>query len=162
MTPEEELLEAIRRGSQQMAIMPPDHLQQVLRKLERIGRTVDDLVRGHNGLVRLIQHQGADMSAVSDAILAEDTQAVALIEAVKVLVNKLTNGKNTLDADTKAALDQLTGHLNTVTQEVADATPADTTPTGGGDTQPPADGSTPADGTSQPFSSGPDAGTVGV
>ena len=127
-------------------------------KLERIGRTVDNLARGHNGLVRLIVTQGEDMSAVSDAILAEDAKAVALIESVKDLINKLNNGNNTLDADTQAALQQVDGHLNTVTQEVADAQ-------GGraGGTQPPADGgTTPAEGTSQPFSSGPDAGTVGV
>ncbi len=93
------------------------------------------------------------MSAVSDAILAEDAKAVALIESVKDLINKLNNGNNVLDADTTAALAQVDGHLNTVTQEVADAQGTDTPPTDG--TQPPADGS-------QPFSTGPDAGTVGA
>lgn len=128
-------------------------LLQIAERVVRIERVVMDLARGHNALVRLILNEGDHMSAVSDAILAEDTKAVALITAVQDLINKLNNGNNTLDAETQAALAQVDGHLNTVTQEVADAQ--------GGGAQPPADGGSPADG-SQPFSSGPDAGTVGV
>jgi division protein CdvB (Snf7/Vps24/ESCRT-III family) len=119
-------------------------LLEVHERVTRTQRVVMDLARGHNALVRLIINEGDRMSAVSDAILAEDTKAVALIQSVQDLINKLNNGNNTLDAETQAALAQVDGHLNTVTQEVADAS-----------------GGTPAP-TSQPFEGGPDAGTVGV
>lgn len=152
MSTDQLILEEVRRTLNEVRVIR-EVLVRLLVTQEEILGGVGQLARGHNGLVRLIVTQGADMSAVSDAILAEDTKAVALIESVKALINKLNNGNNTLDAETQAALQQVDGHLNTVSQEVADAQ---------GATQPPADGTTPAEGDSQPFSSGPDAGTVGV
>lgn len=144
MSAEDLVLEEARRTLNEVRFIR-EVLVRLLATQEEILRGVGGLARGHNGLVHLIVTQGADMSAVSDAILAEDTKAVALIESVKDLINKLNNGNNTLDAETQAALQQVDGHLNTVTQEVADA-----------------QGTTPAEGASQPFSAGPDAGTVGV
>lgn len=152
MSAEQLILEEVRRTLNEVRVIR-EVLVRLLGTQEEILGGVGQLARGHNGLVRLIVTQGADMSAVSDAILAEDAKAVALIESVKDLINKLNNGNNTLDAETQAALQQVDGHLNTVSQEVADAQ---------GATQPPAAGTTPAEGDSQPFSSGPDAGAVGV
>jgi len=115
-----------------------EYLIEVLRHLADLHRKVDGLIRGHNALVRLIRFEGDQMSAVSDAILAEDAKTVALVESVKDLINKLNNGNNTLDAETTAALATLDGHLGDVSQEVADAEAPPVT------------------------ASGPDAGTVGV
>jgi hypothetical protein len=120
-------------------------LDEILRELGALGRKVDGLIRGHNALVRLIRFEGDKMSAAADAILAEDSKIAPLFDAVKALINALNNGNNTLDQATKDALAQLDGHVNAVTQEVADATAA---------AAPPAVPTT--------SDSGPDAGAVGV
>lgn len=115
----------------------------ILNELRALDRKVGELIRGHNALVRLIRFEGDSMSAVSDAILAEDAKTVALVQSVKDLINKLNNGNNTLDAETQAALATLDGHIGDVSQEVADAE------------NPPAGGATQS-------AAGPDAGAVGV
>jgi hypothetical protein len=115
----------------------------IAEALRVIDRKLNSLLTGHNALVRLIRFEGDTMSAVSDAILAEDAKTVALVQSVKDLINKLNNGNNTLDAETQAALATLDGHIGDVSQEVADAE----NPPAGGATQPAA---------------GPDAGTVGL
>jgi len=117
----------------------------ILNELRALDRKVGELIRGHNALVRLISFEGDKMSAAADAILAEDSKIAPLFDAVKNLINALKNGNNTLDQSTQDALAQLDGHVNAVTQEVADATAAAT---------PPAPATTSV--------SGPDAGAVGV
>lgn len=121
-----------------------DEIRALAYDVAAINRRVGALIRGHNGLVRLIRTQGEDMSAVSDAILAEDAKTQALVQAVADLINKLNNGNNTLDAETIAALQTLDGHLNDITTEVDQA-----------------GGSLSGTGT-EPSQGGPDAGAVGV
>lgn len=109
------------REERDLLVNLADSLVRVIRLLMDVDRKVNGLIRGHNALVRLVVREGEEMSAVSDAILAEDAKTVVLVQAIQDLVNKLNNGNNTLDAETRAALSQLDEHLNTVTQEVADA-----------------------------------------
>lgn len=132
-------------------------LEQIKVGQEMLLVALGELARGHNGLVKLLRLEGRLMSKLGDSIRADDEEAVRLFELVGALINKINNGTSQLDPDAEQAFDALHQHFQAVAKEVEDAsvTPAD-------GTQPPADTTTPAEGASQPFSTGPDAGTVGV
>lgn len=133
------------------------YLEEMLLLLAVLERKVDDLTRGHNGLVKLLRLEGRLMSKLGDSIRADDEEAVRLFDLVGALINKINNGTSQLDPDAEKAFEDLHQHFQAVAKEVEDASAA---PADG--TQPPADTTTPAEGDSQPFGTGPDAGTVGV
>jgi len=93
----------------------------ILNEVRALSERVAALTRGHNALVEILRHQGRVMSALSDAIKAEDAKAVQLIELVGNLINKINNGQSQLDPEAQAALQALDDHLNQVTAEATQA-----------------------------------------
>lgn len=121
-----------------------EYMIELLRHVAELHRKVDVLLRGHNGLVEILRHQGRRMATILDVLAADEAKLVKLQTGIEALLAALAAGGNTLTPEAQQAADALSAHFDAVQSEVDTALPSQ----GGGPVSPSA--------------SGPDAGTVGV
>jgi len=114
----------------------------ILNELRQLSQKVDGLIRGHNGLVEILRHQGRKVATILDVLAADETKLATLQTGIEALIAALKNPSNVLTPEAQAAADALSAHFDSVQAEVDTALPSQAAPT-------------------QP-AAGPDAGAVGV